>query len=384
MELLIGLILAILGAFLPGISTKQKLVLLAVIATLAASIWWLRRPGVEIAIAYPLNGGEVALREPVRGESVRLADGDQLWLAVFSHDVARYYFQALPPLRDGSGDWSLTTQIGVEGDVGRRFDLVAFFVADEALPALTDYIESGQTTGSWDGLASLPDGFDELARITVIRLGDDVVPPPPVTDEERALQTAVGFLDAWVAADYDLMCTFREPCIPDWVGFMRSFPVPVRDYEIGPIARDGDAFSVAYDIKLPDHGSLAGAFIESPDAHRWAAVLGVTGAYVTWEDTLVVRDVEGEFRVVSSPGTVEEGGSARISGFLWSLGMFDTIGPFVDPDDVGERLVSYWALVGVEFGLEMAEVELLIKDGLDQYDAYVERLNLIGELAGQP
>jgi hypothetical protein len=373
-ELLIGLLIVVAASFLTRLTTKQRLGIAILVAAVAVGLWWIRQPGPEVAFTYPLEAGEVGTPERVRFESSHVSQSALLWLAVYSHDVDRFYPQAFAPERDDD-DWTLTTHIGVEGDVGKIFDLVVFRVSSRAMPDLTDYIETGRVTGSWDGLRSLPDGFDELDRITVKRLGISASPPPLRTDEDNALAAVTGFLDSWIAADYDVMCTYLEPCAAGWPDQMRAFPVPVRDYELGELVRTEDGFRIPYEIQLPDHGSLVGAFMETSETDRWATVLGVTGSYVTWADTLDVREFEGSYRMISALGEAAEG-SARISSFLWSLGLAQRIG--IPGDSSRERFAIYWATFGVEFGVEMHEIELLIEQGVDQHAAYLERIDNFG------
>jgi hypothetical protein len=155
--------------FVVGISIS--IALISLLVWQGTTRWcWFASP--EVSFANPRDGSEVASQERVRGESFCISDDARLWLVVYSHEVDRYYPEALPPERDGD-EWALPLYIGVEGDAGQRFDIVAVVVDDDADAQLDEYIRSGERSGSYPGWDVLPPGFGEVGRVTVTRENGD-------------------------------------------------------------------------------------------------------------------------------------------------------------------------------------------------------------------
>ncbi len=126
-------------------------------------------PPSLLEITYPPSDGRVDIKEIVRGTSKSIPEEKVIWIAIYPHEVSRYYPQDLPADVQVNGDWSSSIFIGIEADVDKKFDIIAVLLNKEAQDAFNDYLEECEEKKSWPGLEELPSGADIYDRITVIR-----------------------------------------------------------------------------------------------------------------------------------------------------------------------------------------------------------------------
>jgi hypothetical protein len=126
-------------------------------------------PTTDIEITYPYDGATVEIREIVRGTSEKIPEGQAIWIVVYPHIVGRYYPQNDPADVHADGDWASLTFIGIEEDVGRKFDIIAVLADESAQEAFNVYLTQAKDKKTWQGLEKLPEGTAIYDRITVTR-----------------------------------------------------------------------------------------------------------------------------------------------------------------------------------------------------------------------
>ncbi|MBN1979568.1 MAG: hypothetical protein JW918_19400 [Anaerolineae bacterium] len=126
-------------------------------------------PGTEVEISYPRNQAQVEQTEVVRGTSRAIPDGDVIWVVVLSQEAGRYYPQNYAAEVEAKGNWSSITYVGVEGDEGRKFDILAIVADKAAQDAFSAYLADARDKSDWPGLDKLPEGATVYSRITVTR-----------------------------------------------------------------------------------------------------------------------------------------------------------------------------------------------------------------------
>lgn len=126
-------------------------------------------PTPSLKITYPPSGGRVEIREIVRGTSQDILKEQAIWIVIYPHEVSRYYPQDYPADVQANGDWSSSVFIGIEIDVGKKFDIIAVLADKKAQDAFNDYLEECKEKRSWPGLESLHEDAVIYDRITVIR-----------------------------------------------------------------------------------------------------------------------------------------------------------------------------------------------------------------------
>jgi len=122
-----------------------------------------------VTITYPSDGAPVEIREMIQGTSERIPEGQLLWIIVYSQMAGRYYPQNDVGAVQANGDWSSLAVIGIEEDVGRKFDIVAVLAGKEAQDAFNAYLAQSKDQKKWLGLERLPNGVAIYDRITVTR-----------------------------------------------------------------------------------------------------------------------------------------------------------------------------------------------------------------------
>ena len=128
---------------------------------------WRYWPTTEVEITYPYDGAIVEIREMVRGTSQKIAEGQAIWIVVYVD--GRYYPQDDPADVQVDGDWSSLAFIGIEEDVGRKFDIIAVLANKDAQDAFNAYLVQAKVKKTWPGLEKLPNGAEIYDRITVTR-----------------------------------------------------------------------------------------------------------------------------------------------------------------------------------------------------------------------
>ena len=87
---------------------------------------------------------------------------------VYPYPAHRYYPQS-EKMTIQNGKWSIPIYIGVQNNVGTKFDIVAVLANKQASKVIQDYIDHGIKTNDWPGMVGIPSGAKVYDRITVIR-----------------------------------------------------------------------------------------------------------------------------------------------------------------------------------------------------------------------
>jgi hypothetical protein len=123
----------------------------------------------DVRITYPVDSVQVEREEMVRGTSQLIPEGYAIWIVVYPYVANRYYPQNDSAVIEAKGDWSSRTCIGVEADMGLKFDILAVLASKTAQDAFGAYLQTARDKEDWPGLEKLPKGATVYHRITVTR-----------------------------------------------------------------------------------------------------------------------------------------------------------------------------------------------------------------------
>jgi hypothetical protein len=151
---------------------------------------------------------------------------------------------------------------------------------------------------------------------------------------------------------------------------MLRFPVPAKGWRLTDVAVDGDDVLIEYEIELPNHGSMMGAFAD-PDPLVAAAELHLIGDFETWSDTIRLVTAGDNVQVAHAK---DASPSDRLVNFVWSLGLAHWIGY---PGEGAGLIAAYWATYGVEYALDMEELDSMVEEAMGEFEAYVENVALL-------
>jgi len=126
-------------------------------------------PTTEVKITCPADFDQVDVTEMARGTSQLVPDGHVIWVVLFPQITGRYYPQNDPAVIEATGNWSSSVCIGVEGDVGLKFDILAVVADEAAQSSFRAYLADAKDRKDWPGLERLPEGATVYHRITVTR-----------------------------------------------------------------------------------------------------------------------------------------------------------------------------------------------------------------------
>lgn len=126
-------------------------------------------PSTEVEITYPLDQSRVEQTNVVRGTSQAIPADCVIWVVVFPQEVSRYYPQNYPADTEAKDNWSTVAYIGVEGDVDKKFDILATVVDEAAQDAFNAYLADARDKSDWLGLTRLPEGAIVYDRVSVTR-----------------------------------------------------------------------------------------------------------------------------------------------------------------------------------------------------------------------
>jgi hypothetical protein len=130
-----------------------------------------RRPGApELRITRPAEGAKVGIDEMIRGTSRNLPPGDSVWAVVFVPSAGRYYPQDRAADVQAGGGWNVPVHLGVAGDAGRRFEVLAIAADPATRAAFRAYDAESARRRSWPGIERLPATAREFDRVAVTRL----------------------------------------------------------------------------------------------------------------------------------------------------------------------------------------------------------------------
>jgi len=152
-------------------TTVMVVSLVLLVANLATIGWRYYDTGsvTGVKITSPHDGATVEISEMVRGSSQNIPEGDVIWVVVYPHIVGNYYPQNDPNDIQTNGDWASLVSIGIEEDIGRKFDILAVLLDEAGQDAFSDYLVQAEGKKTWPGLERLPEGTVICDRITVIR-----------------------------------------------------------------------------------------------------------------------------------------------------------------------------------------------------------------------
>lgn len=123
----------------------------------------------KVEITYPNNGVSAEVREMVRGTSQKIPKGQAIWIVVYPHIAGRYHPQNDPADIQANGDWASLTFIGIENDVGNKFDIIVVLADKNTQDTFKAYLTQSNDKKVWLGLEKLPEGATVYNRITVTR-----------------------------------------------------------------------------------------------------------------------------------------------------------------------------------------------------------------------
>ncbi len=123
----------------------------------------------KIEITHPNDNASVEMREIVKGASQNITAELLIWIIVYPHEIDRFYPQDKPATIQAEGNWASSTLIGVEDDVGKKFDIITVLADESVNKEFEDYLTEAVKVGVWQGLKVLPQGAVIYDRITVTR-----------------------------------------------------------------------------------------------------------------------------------------------------------------------------------------------------------------------
>ncbi len=123
----------------------------------------------EIKITNIAEGDSVVVDVMVKGTSKNIPNDQKIWLVVYSHPVKRFYPQDNPADMQVNGNWSSRCYVGIDEDVGERFDLIAILAGNDVQRLFNEYVKEAEAEEAWLGLEAIPDCAEVHQRITVFR-----------------------------------------------------------------------------------------------------------------------------------------------------------------------------------------------------------------------
>jgi hypothetical protein len=125
--------------------------------------------GDKVKIILPVDNDTVPIPLRVKGTYQNLSQEQQLYIIVYSTDVARFYPQLNPVMKESGNIWSSDVLVGLDRDVGRKFVIYAVLANKAAKDELDIYINQVQDTNDSRGLKRLPEGADICSHVSVQR-----------------------------------------------------------------------------------------------------------------------------------------------------------------------------------------------------------------------
>ena len=123
----------------------------------------------QVGITYPLNQTSCQITETVQGTSNKLPLDTRIWIIIKPQENDLYYPQNKPAETDVNGNWSSVVSIGLQGDVGEKFEIIAVLADESAQNSFSAYIANGRENNSFEGMQQLPDGVQIYDQILVTR-----------------------------------------------------------------------------------------------------------------------------------------------------------------------------------------------------------------------
>ncbi|MCK4730968.1 MAG: hypothetical protein KAT65_00790 [Methanophagales archaeon] len=124
-----------------------------------------------VKITSPKEGDEVPVSTPVSGTfSGELPEGLYMWVVINPHPSPGQWWPQGGRIDPWKGQWNVLAGLGREKeDIGKEFDIAVILVNEKDNQYYTNYLETGQRTGSYPGIPLPPSG-KIMDRITVVRI----------------------------------------------------------------------------------------------------------------------------------------------------------------------------------------------------------------------
>jgi hypothetical protein len=121
-------------------------------------------------ITSPSDGARVYHETRVSGDFRNLSQDQDIWVMVQPHLSPQFHPQE-NAVKTADGQWFADAYFGEQpsSNVGERFELIIVAATQETSQAFLDYLAEAKETGSFPGLAFLPEGATILDQITVER-----------------------------------------------------------------------------------------------------------------------------------------------------------------------------------------------------------------------
>ncbi len=125
----------------------------------------------SVEITEPADGGTVEHKTQVGGTVADLALGRDIWVFVQPHLAPQFHPQPKAITNREKGEWWATAYFGTSPstNIGEQFEVIVTVADRGGSQAIEDYLRQAEQTGSWPGLAFLPDGVEMYDQITVTR-----------------------------------------------------------------------------------------------------------------------------------------------------------------------------------------------------------------------
>jgi hypothetical protein len=148
---------------------RASLVVSVTIA-LAGIVWLVDvQSETRVGIAYPKAESQVSQAEAVSGRSHAVPPQSAIWVVVLVPEVNRYYPQNEPAVVGANGDWTSATHLGVEGDAGKKFAVLAVVANRDAQGAFRAYLADALKTQRYGGMERIPAGAQTYDQVNVVR-----------------------------------------------------------------------------------------------------------------------------------------------------------------------------------------------------------------------
>lgn len=121
-------------------------------------------------ITSPSSGALVGFETRVSGDFRNLSQGQDIWVIVQPHLSPQFHPQGRA-VKTAEGQWSGVAYFGEQpaSNVGEEFELIIVAATQNMSQAFVDYLAEAEKTGSFPGLAFLPEEATILDQITVQR-----------------------------------------------------------------------------------------------------------------------------------------------------------------------------------------------------------------------
>jgi PGF-pre-PGF domain-containing protein len=121
-----------------------------------------------VDITSPLNTAKH--NDTITGTARYIPEEKAVWIIIYSHKAHKYHPQNKLDIQNGN--WDLSAQFGLKDSIREQFDIIALLADQNAQNEFTTYLNESNLAQKWDGIQTLPNGTQELARVTVTRIGD--------------------------------------------------------------------------------------------------------------------------------------------------------------------------------------------------------------------